>query len=244
LSRVNIEYDDAIGVLVIAAQGYTPEMAHAITKLLVEDSEKFINDMFHLIAREQVIFLEKQVAEKGEVLNQARQAVLAFQNANQILSPQGKAETLASIVGRIEGQLSELKGKREAMLGYLNPKSPDIAHINLEIKALEKQLGKENSRLASIEGKTLNRTLEEFQRLEMEAKFAQDIYQTTLVALEKGRIESTRILKKVSIVQSPTMPQYPIEPRRIYNIFLFALAVLVMMGIMHLLAAIIRDHKD
>jgi capsular polysaccharide transport system permease protein len=40
------------------------------------------------------------------------------------------------------------------------------------------------------------------------------------------------------------MPQYPIEPRRIYNIFLFALAVLVMMGIMHLLAAIIRDHKD
>ena len=108
-----------------------------------------------------------------------------------------------------------MKGKREAMLSYLSPKAPDIAQINIEIAALEKQLGQENARLASLEGPALNRTLEEFQLLEMEAKFAQDVYQTTLVALEKGRIEATRTLKKVSIVQSPTVPQYPLEPRRV-----------------------------
>jgi capsular polysaccharide transport system permease protein len=80
--------------------------------------------------------------------------------------------------------------------------------------------------------------------LEMEAKFAQDVYQTALVAMEKGRVEATRTLKKVSIVQSPTMPQYPIEPRRIYNTFLFALCAFMITGIIQLLAAIIRDHKD
>jgi capsular polysaccharide transport system permease protein len=130
------------------------------------------------------------------------------------------------------------------MLSYLNPKAADIAHVNMEIAALEKQLALENARLASIEGPALNRTLEEFQLLEMEAKFAQDVYQTALVALEKGRIEATRTLKKLSIVQSPSVPQYPLEPRRAYNAFLFALSVLVTIGIMHLLAAIIRDHKD
>jgi capsular polysaccharide transport system permease protein len=245
LSRVTIETDDLLAsVLRISAHGYTPETAHAIATLLVEEGEKFMNDMYHSIAHEQVLFLEKQVAEKGEALKQARQVVLAFQNANELASPQGKVESLGAIVSRIDGQLSELKGKREAMLGYLSPKAPDIALINIEITALEKQLGLENARLASLEGQTLNRTLEEFQRLEMEAKFAQDVYQTALVALEKGRIDATRTLKKVSIVQSPTLPQYPVEPRRIYNIFLFALAALVMIGIMHLLAAIIRDHKD
>jgi len=219
-------------------------MAHAIASLQVEEGEKFMNDMSHSISREQVVFLEKQVAEIGERLMQARQTVLAFQNAKELVSPQGKVESLVAIVSRLEGQLVELKGKREAMLGYLSPKASDVAQINMQIAALEKQLGLENARLASLEGQTLNRTLEEFQRLEMEAKFVQDIYQTALIALERGRIEATRTLKKVSIVQSPTVPQYPLEPRRIYNIFLFALSVLVMMGIMHLLTAIIREHKD
>jgi capsular polysaccharide transport system permease protein len=243
-SRVTIEMDDLAGVLRINAQGYTAETAHAITALLVKEGETFMNDMGHRIAREQVAFLEKQVAEKSDRLIQTRQKVLAFQNAKGLVSPQGKVETLTAIVGRIEGQLVELKGKREAMLSYLNPKAADIAHVNMEIAALEKQLALENARLASIEGPALNRTLEEFQLLEMEAKFAQDVYQTALVALEKGRIEATRTLKKLSIVQSPSVPQYPLEPRRAYNAFLFALSVLVTIGIMHLLAAIIRDHKD
>jgi capsular polysaccharide transport system permease protein len=244
LSRVSIEMDDLSGVLRISAQGYSPETAYAITTLLVEEGEKFMNEMGHRIAREQVTFLEKQVAEMGERLVQTRQTVLKFQNSKGIVSPQGKIENLSAIVSRIESQLIELQGKRETMLGYLSPKAPDVVRTNMEITALEKQLVLENARLASLEGQTLNRTLEEYQRLEMEAKFAQDVYQTTLVALEKGRLEATRTLKKVSIVQSPTVPQYPNEPRRVYNIFLFALSTLVLIGIVHLLAAIIRDHKD
>jgi capsular polysaccharide transport system permease protein len=62
--------------------------------------------------------------------------------------------------------------------------------------------------------------------------------------LEKGRIEATRNLKKLSILQSPTVPQYPWEPRRIYNIVVFVLCVMILAGIIHLVAAIIRDHKD
>jgi capsular polysaccharide transport system permease protein len=244
LSRVRIEMDDLSGVLRIQAQGYTPEMAHSIAKLLVEEGEKFINEMGHRLAREQVVFLEKQVTEMHERLMKTRQAVLDFQNAQGIVSPQGAVETLAAIVARIEGQIVELKSKREAMLGYLTPQAPDIAQVNIQITALEKQLALEKARLTSTQGQTLNRVLEEYQRLEMEAGFMQTVYNTALTALEKGRIEAARTLKKVSIVQSPTLPQYPLEPKRIYNIFVFALSLLVMAGIIHLIAAVIRDHKD
>ena len=98
--------------------------------------------------------------------------------------------------------------------------------------------------MTSPRGTTLNTAVEEFQRLELLAKFAQDSYQTGLVALEKGRLEAIRMLKKVSVLQSPTLPQYPLEPRRIYNITVFILAALVIAGIIKLLTAIIRDHVD
>jgi capsular polysaccharide transport system permease protein len=130
------------------------------------------------------------------------------------------------------------------MLGYLMPASTNIVDIALQISAVEKQISQEKGRLASPTGKTLNRTVEEFQRLQMNAEFEQDVYKTTLTALEKGRVEATRTLKKVSVLQYPNQPQYPLEPRRIYNTLVFILFALMVAGIMHLLAAIIRDHKD
>lgn len=78
----------------------------------------------------------------------------------------------------------------------------------------------------------------------MEAAFAQDVYKTALVALEKGRVEVTRNLKKMSVIQAPTLPQYPMEPRRYYNTLVFMLIAMLLAGVIHLLAAIVRDHKD
>jgi capsular polysaccharide transport system permease protein len=244
LSRVGIELDAQSGVLRIRAQAYSPEMAQAIASFLVEEGERFMNDMAHRLGREQVEFLEKQVAQMSERLIATRQTVVDFQNAKGLLSPKDTAVSLATIVAHLEGRLSELNARRGAMLGYLSPDAPDVAQLGLEIGAVENQLRAEQARLAAPGGGTLNRTVEEYQRLEMAAVFAQDVYRTALVALEKGRVEATRTLKKVSVLQNPTLPQYPLEPRRIYNIVVFALSALVLSGILHLLAAIIRDHKD
>jgi len=49
---------------------------------------------------------------------------------------------------------------------------------------------------------------------------------------------------KLSVYQAPTLPEYPLEPRRIYNIAIFILVALVIAGIVRLLAAIVREHKD
>lgn len=244
LSRVSIEMDDIAGVLRIRVQAYTPEKAQAIASTLVDEGERFMNDMAHRLANDQVAFLERQVDEISERVLKTRSALVDYQNAKGFLSPQAAAETLTGIVAQLEGQLTQLKASRDTMLGYLSPKAPDVAQIDLQIAAIEKQLRAEKARLTSPSGGTLNRTVEEYQRLEMETGFAQDLYKTALTALEQGRIEAIRNLKKVSVVQSPTLPQYPMQPRRIYNIIVFALAVLVLAGILQLLAAIIRDHQD
>ncbi|SEO34141.1 capsular polysaccharide transport system permease protein [Nitrosospira multiformis] len=244
LSRVSVELDDYSGILVIKAQAYDPKIAHGITGMLVAEGEQFMNAMSHDLAQEQVDFLEKQVAKMGERTIESRQGVLRFQNENGLLSPQGTAENIAGIVNDLESRLAELRTRRSAMLGYLMPNSPDLKEIALQIAAVEKQINKERTRLATPNGNALNRKVEEFQRLQLNAEFAQDIYKTTLMALEKGRVEATRTLKKVSVLQTPSKPQYPLEPRRIYNSIISILFALFVAGIIHLLAAIIRDHKD
>ncbi|MBK6289075.1 MAG: chain-length determining protein [Gammaproteobacteria bacterium] len=244
LGRVNVDFDEYTGVLVIKAQAYDPDTAHAIAALMVEEGERHMNAMAHELANEQVAFLERQVAAMSKRAMKARQAVLAFQNSNSLASPAAAAQTLEGIIARLESQLTDLQTRRGAMLGYLVSDSPSITEIDLEIGATRDQIAREQAKLASPDGNTLNRTIEEFQRIEADAGFADDVYKTSLVALEKGRIEATRTLKKVSVLQKPSQPEYPLQPRRIYNAIVFLLVSLLLAGVLNLVAVIIRDHRD
>lgn len=244
LSRMSVDFDDYSGVLMVKAQGYSPKTAHAVTTLLVQEGELFMNEMAHNLAQNQVAFLEKQVAQMNKQAMKARQAMLTFQNQKGLVSPQATAENIAAIVARLEAQRTELETQRSASQAYLVPNHPNIVQLSQQIIAVENQIVQEQAKLASPGGATLNRTVEEFQRLEMEAAFAQDLYKTALAALEKGRMEATRTIKKVSMVQAPTLPEYPLEPRRFYNTLVFILVAMLLAGVAHLLTAIVRDHKD
>ena len=84
------------------------------------------------------------------------------------------------------------------------------------------------------------------------ARFALD-YRSAGVDVEAGRafferirsrVEATRTLKKVSVLQSAGLPEFPLEPRRLYNLIVFVLTAFLLAGVLQLLSAIVRDHKD
>lgn len=244
LSHVSVEFDEFAGVLVVHANAYDPQTAHAITSMLVEEGERAMNDKAHELAREQVSFAKKEVAQIAEQLQNARQAVLAFQNKHGLVSPESTAENVAGGINRLESVRTDLQTRRTALLGYLSPQAPAVVDIDMQLSGIEKQLIQEKKRLTASKGTPLNSVVEEYQRLEMAAGFAEQEYKVALGALAKTQIEATRTLRKVLVLQSPTLPQYPLGPRRIYNIIVFILSTLLITGILQLLAAIIRDHKD
>ncbi|WP_228098011.1 chain-length determining protein [Chitinilyticum piscinae] len=244
LKRVSVEFDDYSGVLIIRAEAFEPKMAQAIVQAMVEDGEQFMNQLGHRLASEQVIFLEKQVVNLNERVMLTSRKLLAYQNKTGMVAPKEEAEHMAGVINALETQRVELSTKRAGMLAYLSPDSPDIANLNIQLDALDKQITAERLRLASPDGKPLNASVLDYKILEGEAKLAEEVYKTALVALEKGRLEATRNLKKVSILQSANLPEYPLEPRRLFNILTFVLVTLIIAGIVQLLVAVIRDHKD
>jgi len=243
-SHVSVEFDDYSGVLVIKAQAYEPKMAQAIANILVQEGEKYMNDMGHRVAMAQVEFLEGEVRKTADRYQSARSAMLAYQSEKGTVSPQSEAENGVANINKLEATRVELQARRNAMLAYLAPSAPAVIDLDSQINAAEKQISQEKSLLTAPNSKAKNRTVEEYQRLEMAAMFAQDTYKSALVGLEKGRYDATRVLQKVSILQAPTLPQEALEPRRIYNIVTFILVTMLVAGIVNLLAAIVRDHKE
>ena len=109
---------------------------------------------------------------------------------------------------------------------------------------MERQIAQEHAKLASTSGKPLNTLVEEERRLEMELDFKKAVYQTALGGLEKGRMDAARMLKQVSVLQTPVLPEYAMEPRRIYGIVVTLCVTALLIGIMNLLKAVILDHVD
>ncbi len=244
LSRVAIEYDDYAGVLRIKAQAYESKMARAIADMLVREGERYMNQIGHELAQTQVNFLSTQVDLAQLRFQQASQRLLAFQNKKGLLSPQATAESLNVLIAKLEEQRAQLQTQLASLPKNLDRDHPNIVMLSQSLAAIDRQIGEEKAKLANPTGKTLNITMEEFQRLQMEATFTQDLYKAALTALEKGRIDATRMLEKVSVLQTPTLAEYPMEPRRIYNAVITLLFGLMLVGILKLLESIVLDHVD
>lgn len=244
LRRVQVEYDEFAGVLVLQSQAYAPEKAQQISQMLVQEGERFMNRMAHAIAQDQVTFLEGQVQALNSKVQASRRALLEFQEKKGLISPEAAAQVIAAIVANLQGQMVDLQAQRAAMQAYLVADHPNIVLLEQRIAALEKQIAQEQAKLAAPGGKTLNRTAEAFAQLELQAKFDLDMYKTALTALEQGRLEATRTLKKVSVLQQPNLPQEAKEPRRLYTASVWAITILLLAGVAHLLMAVVRDHRD
>lgn len=243
-NRVRIDYDDYDGVLEISAEAFDPVTAREIVTEMLREGEAFMNESDHKLAQAQVDFLEGEVARMSERNQRARQAVIAFQNREGLVSPEDTLRSVAGIITQLQARKSALQTQMATMQSYLVPDHPDVVSMRQQIAAIDAQIASEREQATAPSNGALNRTTEKFQRLQQEAAFTQAMYQTTLAALEKGRIDAARTVKKISILQSPTTPEISEQPRRAYNTLVFTLVAFLLAGIGLLLVSIVRDHFD
>lgn len=243
-ARVEVTYDSYAGVLRISTQAYTPEMAQDITHMLVQEGERYMNEMSHNLARAQVQFLDGLVESAQAEMREASNTLLAFQNSKGLVSPKVTVESIHTIIGNLEKQRTNLQTQIASLPRSLDRNHPTRRGLVTALRAVEKQIEDEKAKLASNTGKPLNSLVEEEQRLELELKFKQDKYKAALAALENGRSNAARTLKLVSVIQSPTMPEYAWQPRRIYGLISTIAVALALLGVAALLKSVVLDHVD
>ena len=143
LSRVSVAYDEISGVLRIQAQAYDPDTAHKITILLVQDGERFMNEMSHALAREQVEFLDKQVAQAQDQVLNASRTMLNFQNQKGLVSPKATVESIHAIIAKLEGKRTELQTQLASLPHSLDKTHPARKSLEQSLMAVEQQITQE-----------------------------------------------------------------------------------------------------
>ncbi|EAJ9481107.1 capsule biosynthesis protein [Campylobacter coli] len=243
-NRVKVHVDDKTGLLNVEVEGFTPESAHLIAKTIMQESDKFINEISHKAAREQMSFAEEELVKYKERYQKAQNDLIAFQNKYGVFDPLKQAEAKAGLVTQLESDIAQREAKLLTMQSYMNDHAPEIVTLKAEIAALKKQLVKERSKIsADNSSQKLNDLAAKFQDLTIEAGFAQSAYEAALKAYESARIEALRKIKQLVIVQTPDVPQSAKYPEKIYNILTAFIVLSLIFGVIKFVKMIIEEHK-
>ncbi len=243
-NRTKIVFEDVSGLLKVDVEGFTPQDSQIIANAILKESERFVNEVSHKAAREQMAFAEKELLKAKERLQKAQNALLAFQARYGVFDPLKQAEAKTNLTNTIEGQISTKETELATMRSYLNEDAPQIVMLKSEIDALKEQLNKETSKIISTKNsKRLNDLAAKFQDLTIEAQFAQDAYTLALTSVETTRIESSRKIKQLVVIQGANEPQSPTYPRKLYNLITIFVILSVAYGVIKVITMIIEEHK-
>ena len=115
-----IVFDDVSGLLKVEVEGFTPQDSEIIANAILKESERFVNEVSHKAAREQMAFAEKELLKAKERLQNAKNNLLAFQARYGVFDPLKQAEAKASLTNTIESQISTKETELATMRSYLN----------------------------------------------------------------------------------------------------------------------------
>jgi capsular polysaccharide transport system permease protein len=244
-SRMEVIVDDTSGLTTIRAQGFTPEIAQAVNQEVVAISERFINESSHRLAREQMSFAESELENARARVDAARQALLAFQKQHGIIDPAAQAMANTGLTAELQAMQARFEAELKGLQAYLNDDAPQVQAMQAQIAGIRAQLKDEKRRgVTDSDGMSLNVMAGKYQELLAELQYASDAYRGALTALETARIESTRKLKSLVLVESPPLPESAEYPRRLYALTALLMGLTLLYGIGRLIVATIEDHME
>jgi|GEM_PF-41880 len=242
--HINVAYDENSGVLTISAQAFTPEFAQKIVKVILQYSEQYINQINHMLATEQVNFVQNELDRAAQHLKKSKQEILDFQEKYHLFNPEQESGAKLSMVNELEAELTRNRTTLNNLLSYMNDSAAEIVSLKAKIEALEKQIIIERNKLVGNNTNDFSDINAKHADLLLDLQFATDLYKGSLVSLEQARIEAYRKLKYLVVVDSPSLADEPEFPKRLYNLASILVVLLLFYGISKIILATIKEHRD
>ncbi len=244
--RVELQFDDRSALLKVRTQGFDAAFAQRLNQVILEESERFVNETSHRIARERLRFAEGELDHSAKRLQEARNDVLAFQSKHRLIDPTAQAQSTGALALELQASRARLEAELNSLLAYLNEDSYQVKALRGRLGALERQIATEGARATTDNkrGERMNALAADFQALQLRAQFTQDAYRTALAAVENARIDATRKIKSLVVVEPPTEPDAAEYPLRAYNLATVLVICVLLFAITRLVLATIREHQD
>jgi capsular polysaccharide transport system permease protein len=240
--KVGIEHNATSSITTLTVKAFTAQDAKRMNQQLLDLSEGLVNRLNNRGEFDLVSFAQREVREAEVAARRASQALATFRNAQGIIDPEGQATVQLQMVSKLQDEVIASRVQLQQLLA-LAPENPQIPVLRTRISGLARQIDAELGRVVGGRG-SLSANAVRYQRLALDREYADKRLAAALASLQEARNEARRKQAYVERIVEPSLPDEALEPRRIRGILATFILGLIAYGILSLLLAGVREHRD
>jgi capsular polysaccharide transport system permease protein len=215
-SMVGANVDQESGLAMVEVHAFTPQDAYEINSRLLGLSEQLVNRLNQRAEGHGIEEAERRVAQAEDRVRNARVALSAYRNRQELIDPTKQAAGVFEISNKLIAEQASLQAQLDLMM-RVTPRNPAIPAIRSRVLAISREIAAQNGRAVGTPSAIASK-LSNYEKLNVEQEFATQMLTAANTALEQARTEAQKQQFYVERVIEPNKPDMPTLPRRLKRI--------------------------
>jgi capsular polysaccharide transport system permease protein len=240
---VRIAFDPSTGLMEIQVRARSPEMAQAIARAIVEESEIMINALNEQARRDSMANAQADLDSALSRLRAAREALAAFRAETQIVDPQADIQGRMGVINNLQQQLAQALIDYDLLLLSTNDSDPRVRQALRRIEVIRDRISEERRGFAGSAASDADypRLIARYESLRVDQEFAEQTYRAALTAYDAARSNAARQSLYLATYIEPTLAQRADYPERW---LLSALTLIFLLLVWSILALVYYSLRD
>lgn len=244
---VRISYDASAGLMELRVLAFTPEDAKNIAEAIYDESSIRINALSANARADATRYASEDLDLAKDRLKKAREALTAFQVANQIVDVSANIQGQMGLLNTLQTQLAEAMIDFDLMENGTTASDPRLVQAQRRIDVIEARMAEERKKFGSggqgPSGKNYATTVAEFESLTVDRELSERAYIAALAVNDGARADANRKSLYLAAYIRPTFAEQSEFPQRALNLGIVALFSFLAWAIGSLVYYSLRDSR-
>jgi len=188
------------------------ERAVNIANAMVEELQRFVNNIAISEASQRRLFFEEQLKQVKEGLIKSEEDIKMFQQKTGLFQVESQTSMVIQKVANLQAQITAKEVELEVMKSYSTGNNPDLQRIDETIKVLKKELAKieaneGNGRDLSISSSAIPSRGLEYKRKYRDLKFNETLYEIMIKQYEAAKMDESKDAVLIQVIDKAIPPE-------------------------------------
>lgn len=241
--KLEIRLDPMSSITTLVVRAFSAEQAQAINLRLLELSEDLINKLNERGRKDMIRFATQEVTDAEKRTKAAALALAKYRNEKGVIDPEKQSQIPLQQIAHLQEEL--IRTKAQVMqLEKLAKDNPQLPVLRQRTQMLESEILAETHRVAGAGERSLAGKAAVYQSLVLEKEFADKMLASAMSTLEQARNDAQRQQLYLERIVQPSLPDQATEPRRLRGFLATLILSFVAYGVLTILIAGVREHRD
>ncbi|EGZ51259.1 capsule polysaccharide transporter [Neisseria wadsworthii] len=241
--KIQINFDAVSGISLLEVTSFDAQESKQINAALLKQGEHLINKLNERARQDTIRYAEDAVKVAEQRVKETAANMTNYRTNNKVFDLKAQSEVQMGLVSKLQDELIVIQTQLDQVKA-ITPDNPQLQGLKAREQSLRKEIAQQTKMISGGGSKSLTGQAEEYQRLFLENDLATKQLAAAITSLESAKAEANRQQLYLEVVSQPSEPDLATKPHRFYNIVATFIIGLMMYGILSLLIASVREHKN